>query len=103
MNKPYETKHFDIYDKTLLIQRLLFAISQNCKEELMNREAIDLHKLIMKDAEKNADNLIDTLNTALEVIGFFPCVREVSSSSPQLWRQPTRVTAKKGETKEEKQ
>lgn len=97
MNKPYETKHFDIYDKTLLIQRLLFAISQNCKEELMNREAIDLHKLIMKDAEKNADNLIECLSTALEVIGYLPVIREVSSQQPQLWRQPTRVTPRKDE------
>ena len=95
MSKGYVTKGFDIYDKTLLAQRLLFAISQNCKEDLLNNDALNLHRLIMKDADKAVDNLIDTLNTALEVIGFFPQIKEISSDKPKLWRQPTLVSGKK--------
>ena len=97
MSKPYEVRQYDLYDKTLLIQRLLFAISQNCREDLLNTEATNLHKLIMKDAEQAADSLIDCLSTALEVIGYLPTIREVSSQQPTLWRQPVRVTPKKGE------
>lgn len=97
MNKGYTTREYDIYDKTLLIQRLLFAVNQNCKEDLLNTEAVNLHKLVMKDAEKAADNLIECLSTALEVIGYLPVIQEVSSQQPRLWRQPTRITPKKGE------
>ena len=97
MNKNYTTREYDIYDKTLLIQRLLFAVSQNCRDDLLNNDAITLNRLVMKDAEKAADNLIDCLLIALESIGYLPTVKEVSSQQPQLWRQPTRITPKKGE------
>ena len=97
MDKPYDVKQYDLYDKTLLIQRLLFAISQNCREDLLNSEAVNLHKIIMKDAEQAADSLIDCLSTALEVIGYLPTIREVSNQRPTLWRQPVRVTPRKGE------
>lgn len=89
--KPYTTTKYSVYDKSLYLQRLLFAIDNNFRGDLMDKYAIDCKDSLMTDAGKSIDDAITALTDALEIIGYFPAIREVSGGR-QAWRQPTKIT-----------
>ena len=92
-NKPYTTTEYSIYDKTLYLQRLLFSIDNNMRDASISEEANTLKERLLKQAKEDVDNAITSLTDILEIIGYFPTIREVQEGV-QLWKQPLKFTSK---------
>lgn len=95
MSNGYEKKEYGIFEKTLYVQRLLYAIDADTS--FVDDVTRNLISNVKKDANKEIDAVIESLQYCLELTGFFPQIRDVSSQSPSLWRQPTRIIAAKKE------
>ena len=98
MTSGYTKKEYSLFDKTLYVQRLLFAIDNDYSH--LDEYAQNAVKQLKQEANRDIDNAIEDLQNALEVTGFFPQIREVSSQSPSLWRQPVRITTNKKESQQ---
>ena len=94
MEKPYTEVKYSIYDKSLYLQRLLFAIESNFRSENIDDFADNARKSLLKHAENGIDDAIDALTDVLEIIGYFPTIREVSIGGNAIWKQPTKYMKK---------
>lgn len=94
MEKHYNEIKYSMYDKSLYLQRLLFAIESNFRQGNIDEHAENTKNILTKDAEKSIDDAICSLTDILEIIGYFPTVREISSNKGEIWRQPTRLVKK---------
>lgn len=93
-NKPYTTTEYSIYDKTLYLQRLLFAIDNNMRDATVDEEANTLKERLLQQAREDIDNAITSLTDILEIIGYFPTIREVQGGM-EIWKQPKKFTKTK--------
>lgn len=69
-----------LYDKTLFLQRLLFACEKASK--FTGKEDDSLvwnYKNSLRDAEKDVDNACESLIYALELRGYLPQIKEVGA------------------------
>lgn len=68
----------NIYDKTLFLQRLLYACEKAGKlTGADNDSLIYNYKASLKNAEIEIDNAIESLLYALELRGYLPAIKEV--------------------------
>lgn len=98
MSTGYEKKDYGIFEKSLYIQRLLYAIDADTN--FVDDVTKNIISNVKKDANKEIDAVIESLQYCLELMGFFPQIREVSSQNPSLWRQPVRITTNKKESQQ---
>lgn len=88
--KPYITTQYSVYDKSLYLQRLLFAINSNFRGDSTDQYATDCKNRLMVEAGNSVDDAILALTDILEIIGYFPAVREIATGEVTKWKQPTK-------------
>lgn len=66
-----------IYEKTLYIQRLLYALDRIETTWRGDKYASDRMRASRAMADKEIDSVIDTLHDILEISGIFPKLKEV--------------------------
>lgn len=67
-----------IFDKTVYIQRLLYAVEKPGEIIINNDESLLWnYRHVLKEAEESLDNAIDCLHTALEYKGVIPQLKEI--------------------------
>lgn len=93
-SKPYTTTEYSIYDKTLYLQRLLFSVDNNMRDTAVSEEANTLKERLLKQAKEDIDNAITSLTDILEIIGYFPTIREIQGDV-QIWKQPLKFAKTK--------
>ena len=84
------TTKYSIYDKSLYLQRLLFAIEGNFRGDSTDQYATDCKNRLMVEAGNSVDDAITALTDILEIIGYFPAVREIATGEVTKWKQPTK-------------
>ena len=67
-----------IFEKTLYLQRLIFAIEQSDKRGFADKYAAANMGVQKREAEDYIDAAIECYVCALEVVGYFPTIREKS-------------------------
>lgn len=68
-----------IYDKTLFLQRLLFACEKASKfTGETDDSALWNYRHALQEAEKELDNACESVIYALELKGYLPQIKEVS-------------------------
>lgn len=92
--KPYTTTQYSLYDKSLYLQRLLFAIEGNFRSDSTDQYATDCKNRLMAEAGNSVDDAILALTDILEIIGYFPAVREIATGEVTKWKQPTKYEGK---------
>lgn len=67
----------NIFDKTLYLQRLIYAQGQALKGISNNDDRRQVITALNKQAETEIDNAIMSMTDSLEVMGILPVIREV--------------------------
>ena len=96
-SKPYTEIRYSIYDKTLYLQRLLYAVD-TATRGIDDDSVASIRHTLMEQANKEVDNAIASVQDILELIGYFPQVRDIDNDKVRIWKQPTRYTANKKES-----
>ena len=68
----------NLYDKTLFLQRLLYACEKTSKFSGYDDDSLVYnYKTSLKAAETEIDNAIESILYALELRGYLPAIKEI--------------------------